>query len=93
MQFVAEAVAGALQRSNADSEDVSTYLTAPRPDSVRRPHLARLRAIVRSRMWKWLFDAHRVLGVTIEVLDDHDDVQTIYGNYELSDALMEKLGA
>ncbi|HEX7655359.1 MAG TPA: YebC/PmpR family DNA-binding transcriptional regulator, partial [Sphingomonas sp.] len=29
----------------------------------------------------------------IEVLDDHDDVQTIYGNYELSDALMEKLGA
>jgi len=74
VQFVAEAVAGALQRSNADSEDVSTYLTAPRPDSVRRPHLARLRAIVRSRMWKWLFDAHRVLGVTIEVLDDHFDV-------------------
>ena len=27
----------------------------------------------------------------IEILDDHDDVQTIYGNYELSDALMEKL--
>ena len=28
----------------------------------------------------------------IEVLDDHDDVQTIFGNYELSDALMAKLG-
>ena len=28
----------------------------------------------------------------LEVLDDHDDVQTIYGNYELSDALMAKLG-
>ena len=28
----------------------------------------------------------------IEVLDDHDDVQNVYGNYELSDALMAKLG-
>jgi YebC/PmpR family DNA-binding regulatory protein len=28
----------------------------------------------------------------LEVLDDHDDVQTVYGNYELSDALMAKLG-
>ncbi|HEY1837112.1 MAG TPA: YebC/PmpR family DNA-binding transcriptional regulator, partial [Rhizomicrobium sp.] len=28
----------------------------------------------------------------LEILDDHDDVQTIYGNYELSDALMAKLG-
>jgi YebC/PmpR family DNA-binding regulatory protein len=27
----------------------------------------------------------------IEVLDDHDDVQNVYGNYELSDALMAKL--
>ncbi len=27
----------------------------------------------------------------IEVLDDHDDVQHVYGNYELSDALMAKL--
>ena len=27
----------------------------------------------------------------IDVLDDHDDVQTVYGNYELSDALMAKL--
>jgi transcriptional/translational regulatory protein YebC/TACO1 len=25
------------------------------------------------------------------VLDDHDDVQNVYGNYELSDALMAKL--
>jgi YebC/PmpR family DNA-binding regulatory protein len=28
----------------------------------------------------------------IETLDDHDGVQNVYGNYELSDALMEKLG-
>ena len=28
----------------------------------------------------------------IETLDDHDDVQNVYGNYELSDALMAKLG-
>jgi transcriptional/translational regulatory protein YebC/TACO1 len=27
----------------------------------------------------------------IELLDDNDDVQNVYGNYELSDALMEKL--
>ena len=27
----------------------------------------------------------------IETLDDHDDVQHVYGNYELSDALMTKL--
>jgi len=27
----------------------------------------------------------------VEILDDHDDVQNVYGNYELSDALMAKL--
>ena len=27
------------------------------------------------------------------MLDDHDDVQNVYGNYELSDALMAKLSA
>jgi transcriptional/translational regulatory protein YebC/TACO1 len=27
----------------------------------------------------------------LDVLDDHDDVQNVYGNYELSDALMRKL--
>jgi YebC/PmpR family DNA-binding regulatory protein len=29
----------------------------------------------------------------LDVLDDHDDIQHVYGNYELSDALMEKLSA
>lgn len=29
----------------------------------------------------------------IETLDDHDDVQHVYGNYELSDALMAKLSS
>ena len=28
----------------------------------------------------------------IDVLDDDDDVQTVWGNYEISDAVMEKLG-
>jgi YebC/PmpR family DNA-binding regulatory protein len=28
----------------------------------------------------------------LDVLDDFDDVQNIFGNYELSDALMEKIG-
>jgi YebC/PmpR family DNA-binding regulatory protein len=29
----------------------------------------------------------------LDVLDDHDDVQHVYGNYEFSDALMEKLSS
>ena len=33
------------------------------------------------------------LAKLIEVLDDHDDVQHVYGNYELSDALMERLSS
>jgi YebC/PmpR family DNA-binding regulatory protein len=37
-------------------------------------------------------DAGETLIKLIEVLDDHDDVQNVYGNYELSDALMAKLG-
>ena len=37
-------------------------------------------------------DAGEQLIKLIDVLDDHDDVQTVYGNYELSDALMAKLG-
>jgi transcriptional/translational regulatory protein YebC/TACO1 len=36
--------------------------------------------------------AGETLVKMIEVLDDHDDVQNVYGNYELSDALMTKLG-
>jgi YebC/PmpR family DNA-binding regulatory protein len=29
----------------------------------------------------------------LDTLEDHDDVQNVFGNYELSDALMAKLGA
>ncbi|MEQ8773705.1 MAG: YebC/PmpR family DNA-binding transcriptional regulator, partial [Erythrobacter sp.] len=29
----------------------------------------------------------------IDALDDDDDVQTVWGNYEISDEVMEKLGA
>ena len=36
-------------------------------------------------------DAGESLMKLIEMLDDHDDVQNVYGNYELSDALMAKL--
>jgi YebC/PmpR family DNA-binding regulatory protein len=36
-------------------------------------------------------DAGETLVKMIEILDDHDDVQNVYGNYELSDALMAKL--
>jgi YebC/PmpR family DNA-binding regulatory protein len=37
-------------------------------------------------------EAGETLMKLIEVLDDHDDVQNVYGNYEFSDALMAKLG-
>jgi transcriptional/translational regulatory protein YebC/TACO1 len=37
-------------------------------------------------------EAGETLMKLIETLDDHDDVQNVYGNYELSDALMAKLG-
>jgi len=36
-------------------------------------------------------DAGETLIKLLDVLDDHDDVQNVYGNYELSDALMAKL--
>jgi len=36
-------------------------------------------------------EAGETLAKLIEVLDDHDDTQNVYGNYELSDALMAKL--
>jgi YebC/PmpR family DNA-binding regulatory protein len=35
--------------------------------------------------------AGETLSKLLDTLDDHDDVQNIYANYELSDALMEKL--
>ncbi|HYS46971.1 MAG TPA: YebC/PmpR family DNA-binding transcriptional regulator, partial [Rhizomicrobium sp.] len=38
-----------------------------------------------------LDEAGETLMKLIEVLDDHDDVQNVYGNYELSDTLMAKL--
>ena len=37
-------------------------------------------------------DTGESLVKLLDALDDFDDVQTIYGNYELSPALMEKLG-
>ena len=37
-------------------------------------------------------DAGESLMKLIEILDDHDDIQNVYGNYEFSDALMTKLG-
>ena len=37
--------------------------------------------------------AGETLTKLLEVLDDHDDVQNIYANYEMSDALIEKLSA
>jgi YebC/PmpR family DNA-binding regulatory protein len=38
-------------------------------------------------------DAGRTLTKLLDYLDDHDDVQNVYANYEMSDALMEKLSA
>ena len=36
---------------------------------------------------------HSLDHVSLDALDDHDDVQNVYANYEMSDALMEKLSA
>lgn len=35
----------------------------------------------------------RMLMKLIDALDDHDDIQQVYANYEMSDAVMEKLAA
>ncbi|HEY6869806.1 MAG TPA: YebC/PmpR family DNA-binding transcriptional regulator, partial [Novosphingobium sp.] len=37
-------------------------------------------------------DTARTLLKLIDVLDDDDDVQTVWGNYEISDEVMERLG-
>ena len=37
--------------------------------------------------------AGETLSKLLDVIDDHDDVQNLYANYEMSDALMEKLSA
>ncbi|WP_374529238.1 YebC/PmpR family DNA-binding transcriptional regulator [Novosphingobium sp.] len=37
-------------------------------------------------------DTAKTLLKLIDVLDDDDDVQTVWGNYEISDEIMEKLG-
>jgi len=37
--------------------------------------------------------AGETLSKLLDVLDDHDDVQNVFANYEMSDALMEKLSA
>jgi len=37
-------------------------------------------------------DSARTLLKLIDTLDDDDDVQAVWGNYEISDAVMEKLG-
>src|SRR5262249_35846167 len=37
--------------------------------------------------------AGETLSKLLDALDDHDDVQNVYANYEMSEALMEKLSA
>ena len=37
-------------------------------------------------------DTAKTLLKLVDTLDDDDDVQTVWGNYEISDAVMEKLG-
>jgi len=38
-------------------------------------------------------DSGETLTKLLDALDDHDDVQNVYANYEMSDALLEKLSA
>jgi len=37
-------------------------------------------------------DARKLMNL-LDVLDDNDDVQNVYGNYDVPDEIMEKLGA
>jgi len=37
-------------------------------------------------------DARKLMNL-LDVLDDNDDVQNVFGNYEVSEEIMEKLGA
>jgi len=48
---------------------VQRHHPAKPTDLAERP-ASRLRAIVQSRMWKWMLDAHRLLGASVEVVDD-----------------------
>lgn len=41
-----------------------------KPTDSGQPAATRLRGIVQSRMWRWIFDAHRLLGVAVEIIDD-----------------------
>jgi YebC/PmpR family DNA-binding regulatory protein len=38
-------------------------------------------------------DTARMLMKLMDALDDHDDIQQVYANYEMSDAVMERLAA
>jgi YebC/PmpR family DNA-binding regulatory protein len=38
-------------------------------------------------------EAGETLSKLLDVLDDHDDIQNVYANYEMSDSLLEKLSA
>jgi hypothetical protein len=53
---------------------VSSHIPA-RTDSTD-PHATRLRGVVQSPMWRWLFDAYRLLGIHLEIIDDHGHIIT-----------------
>ena len=48
-------------------------------------------ALARQRARGGRYDDARTLLKLIDVLDDDDDVQTVWGNYEVADAILEKL--
>ena len=56
------------------SRSVSSHIPA-RPD-ITEPSLSRLRGVVQSPMWRWLFDAYRILGIHLEVIDDSGHIVT-----------------
>ena len=53
---------------------MSSHIPA-RPD-ITEPSLSRLRGVVQSPMWRWLFDAYRLLGIHLEIIDDSGHIVT-----------------
>jgi hypothetical protein len=53
---------------------VSSHIPT-RPD-VTEPNVSRLRGVVQSTMWRWLFEAYRLLGIHLEIIDDNGQLVT-----------------
>ena len=70
-------LAVSLHTVTISSKPVLSDQPAKRREAAGHPSTSKLRGIAQSRMWKWLFDAHRLFGVSVDVLDDRLTVLTV----------------